>query len=74
MFYSILILRIKNGNWVAFQNRLEPERNYLTSITGLTPITEISVEETQTSTDPNDQAFVDNNRINNNKTEQRQSK
>jgi hypothetical protein len=46
----------------------------LTSITGLTPITEISVEETQTSTDPNDQAFVDNNRINNNKTEQRQSK
>ncbi len=36
--------------------RLEPDRNYLTSIKGLTPITETSVEETQTSTEVNDES------------------
>ena len=37
--------------------RLEPaDRNYLTSIKGLTPITETSVEETQTSTEINDES------------------
>ena len=38
--------------------RLEPDRKYLTSIKGLTPITETSVEETQTTTEVNDELIT----------------